>query len=105
MRLRLLRYVRLRLTLRTISEPHFKTEWHGWHACRRGLGSNLNRLGVSDVVIQRILRHANVSTTMAFYVKSSSDDVRRAMTKLENSIPKSELDTIWTPKPESSRRM
>jgi len=70
-------------------------EWHGWHACRRGLGSNLNRLGVSDVVIQRILRHANVSTTMAFYVKSSSDDVRRAMTRSEKIFigPK----TILTP--------
>jgi integrase len=80
-------------------------EWHGWHSCRRGLGSNLNRLGVSDVVIQRILRHANVSTTMAFYVKSSSDDVRRAMTKLENSIPQAELDTIWTPGAVSAKPM
>ncbi len=35
-------------------------EWHGWHAARRGLGSNLYRLGVPDMVIQRILRHANV---------------------------------------------
>jgi integrase len=38
-------------------------EWHGWHAARRGLGSNLYRLDVPDIVIQRILRHANVSTT------------------------------------------
>jgi integrase len=80
-------------------------EWHGWHACRRGLGSNLNRLGVSDVVIQRILRHANVSTTLAFYVKSSSDDVRRAMTKLEDNIPESKLDTIWTSTRGPSGRM
>jgi hypothetical protein len=28
-----------------------------------GFGSNLYRLGVPDIVIQRILRHANVSTT------------------------------------------
>jgi integrase len=34
-------------------------EWHGWHAFRRGLGSNLNRLGVSGKTIQAILRHAN----------------------------------------------
>lgn len=33
-------------------------EWHGWHAARRGLGSNLYRLGVLDKVIQSILRHA-----------------------------------------------
>jgi integrase len=45
-------------------------EWHGWHACRRGLGSNLYRLGVPDMVIQRILRHANVSTTTAYYIKT-----------------------------------
>ena len=41
-------------------------EWHGWHAFRRGLGSNLYALGVSDKIIQRILRHANVSTTLAY---------------------------------------
>jgi hypothetical protein len=35
-------------------------EWHGWPA-RRGLGSNLCRLGVPEMVIQRILRHANAS--------------------------------------------
>jgi integrase len=29
-------------------------EWHGWHAARRGLGSNLYRLGVPEKVIQRI---------------------------------------------------
>jgi integrase len=70
-------------------------EWHGWHACRRGLGSNLYRLGVPDMVIQRILRHANVSTTTGYYIKTGADDVREAMTKFENSIPKSELDTIF----------
>ena len=42
-------------------------EWHGWHAARRGLGSNLYPLGVPDIVIQRILRHANVSTTATYY--------------------------------------
>ena len=61
-------------------------EWHGWHAARRGLGSNLYRLGVHELVIQRILRHANVSTTASYYIKSAADDVRNAMTKLENQI-------------------
>jgi hypothetical protein len=32
-------------------------EWHGLHAFRRGLGSNLNDLGVLDLTIQKILRH------------------------------------------------
>jgi hypothetical protein len=49
-----------------VKEPHeFKRdawipEWHDWHACRRGLASNLNRLGVDDSVIQQILRHSRV---------------------------------------------
>jgi integrase len=80
-------------------------EWHGWHACRRGLGSNLYRLGVPDMVIQRILRHANVSTTTAYYIKTAAGDVREAMTKFENSITKSDLDTTWTPETGTSQRM
>jgi integrase len=65
-------------------------EWHGWHAARRGLGSNLYRLGVSDIVIQRILRHANVSTTSGYYIKTSAADVRSAMTRLESHITKAD---------------
>jgi integrase len=65
-------------------------EWHGWHAARRGLGSNLYRLGVPDMVIQRILRHANVNTTATYYIKTAADDVRNVMATLEKSIP----DTI-----------
>jgi integrase len=75
-------------------------EWHGWHAARRGLGSNLYRLGVHELVIQRILRHANVSTTASYYIKSAADDVRNAMTKLENQITvnsQTQTDTNGTP--------
>ena len=37
--------------------------WHGWHAFRRGLATNLHRLGVDDKTIQTILRHCNVAVT------------------------------------------
>jgi len=57
------------------------------HAARRGLGSNLYRLGVPDMVIQRILRHANVSTAATYYIKTAADDVRSAMAKLEQVVP------------------
>jgi integrase len=57
--------------------------WHGWHAFRRGLATNLHRLGVSDKVIQQILRHANVTTTMNIYVKTVSADAANAMKYLE----------------------
>jgi hypothetical protein len=61
-------------------------DWHGWHAARRGLGSNLYRLGVPDVVIQRILRNAKVSTTGTHHIKTAAEDVRNAMAMLENRI-------------------
>ena len=61
-------------------------EWHGWHAFRRGLGSNLYALGVRDKKIQEILRHANVSTTATYYIKIASADAQEAMARLEEAI-------------------
>jgi integrase len=58
-------------------------EWHGWHAFRRGLATNLHRLRVSDKVIQQILRHGSVTTTMNIYVKTVSTDAANAMRRLE----------------------
>ena len=40
-----------------------------------------------------------------YYIKAAADDVRGAMTKLENSIPKSELDISWTPGETNSKTM
>jgi integrase len=95
-------------------KPHLKADheyhrdarlpqWHGWHAARRGLGSNLYRLGVPPMVIQRILRHSNVSTTANYYIKTAADDVRNAMAKFEKTVtenPCSELrDTFGTLEP------
>jgi hypothetical protein len=48
------------------------------------------------MVIQRILRHANVSTTATYYIKTAADDVRDAMTKLEKNIPQTQPDTNGT---------
>jgi hypothetical protein len=44
-----------------------------------------------DKVIQRILRHANVSTTLGYYVKSQPQDALDAMTKLEKAIPENSI--------------
>lgn len=62
-------------------------------------GAISNRLGVPDMVIQRILRHANVSTTATYYIKTAADDVRSAMAKLESQIavaPSEQSDTNGT---------
>jgi integrase len=61
-------------------------QWHGWHACRRGLATNLHRLGVPDTTIQRILRHANVGVTQNCYIKTVDADAAAAMQFLERSL-------------------
>jgi integrase len=77
-------------------------EWHGRHAARRGLGSNLYHLGVSDKVIQAILRHSNVSVTLGYYVKSASPDVVAGMQKLAEKLAVQSLrDSDRTVKPDS----
>jgi integrase len=53
-----------------------------WHAFRRGLATVLRQLGIPDTVIQRVLRHSNVSVTQRCYIKTSDDDVKAAMDKL-----------------------
>ncbi|MDQ1408213.1 MAG: hypothetical protein QOG55_3842 [Acidobacteriaceae bacterium] len=62
-----------------------KIPWYGWHAFRRGLATNLHRLGVSDKVIQQILRHANVTTTINIYVKMVTRDAEEAMKRFESN--------------------
>lgn len=61
-------------------------EWHGWHAFRRGLATNLHRLGVNDKTIQAILRHSNIATTQNIYIKTMSSDSAAAMKLLETAL-------------------
>jgi len=60
--------------------------WKGWHGFRRGLASNLNRLGIDDSVIQAILRHSNVAVTQRCYIKTTSQDAVLAMQRLSNRM-------------------
>jgi integrase len=62
--------------------------WFGWHAFRRGLGTRLNEAGVDDKTIQAILRHADVSTTMAYYVKPDRTAGERGLRKLSDVMRK-----------------
>lgn len=74
---------------RRIIRPALKAaglEWHGWHAFRRGLATNLHQLGVRDKDVQAILRHSNISTTMNSYVKSVPAGAAAAMQALENEL-------------------
>ena len=60
--------------------------WRGWHSFRRGLASKLFELGVSDKVVQRILRHSRVSITWDRYVKVRDPKVEAAMQTLERAV-------------------
>lgn len=61
-------------------------EWKGWHAFRRGLATNLKRLGVPDTTIQAILRHSSVKVTQQSYIKTAREDVTAAMQQLEDKL-------------------
>jgi len=57
-------------------------KWKGWHCFRRSLSSNLYTLGVKPKVIQAILRHSDIATTLDFYVETSEAESREALDKL-----------------------
>jgi len=58
-------------------------KWHGWHAFRRGLSTNLHHLKVPDESIQAILRHENVAATQKHDILNVSADTVTAMNTLE----------------------
>jgi hypothetical protein len=59
-----------------------RPEWHGFHAFRRGLATNLHALGVDDLTIQRILRHSHVSVTQQCYIKTRDAQSIAAMNQM-----------------------
>jgi integrase len=84
-------------------------EWVGWHGFRRGLASNLNRLGVDDSVIQAILRHSDVSVTQRCYIKTTRPDAVAAMrqlsAKVSEVLKRSKCSPLCSPDEESEARM
>jgi integrase len=73
----------IRPTLKAAGIP-----WHGWHALRRGLASNLVELGADPKIAQAILRHANVRTTLDFYIKARPEKTAAAIANLEDAFKK-----------------
>lgn len=76
---------------RVVIAPTLKAagiEWHGWHAFRRGLATNLHGLAVPDIVIQAILRHSDITVTRESYIKRDGVDARSiaAMKALEQLV-------------------
>jgi integrase len=62
--------------------------WRGWHAYRRGLGTRLSDMGVSATNIQSILRHANIATTLGYYVFPNAEKAKAGLKKLAEAVRK-----------------
>jgi integrase len=73
-----------------------KVAWHGWHAFRRGLATNLHGLRVDDKTIQAILRHSNISLIMNVYVKSLAASGVNAMDLLGAELRKETCNDFTT---------
>jgi integrase len=74
--------------------------WHGWHAFRRGLATNLHAIGVDDKTIQAILRHSNVGLTMNVYVKTVNQSQIDAMDALDTRFSVETCNDLATNHPE-----
>lgn len=77
-----------RRTMKPVFEANKITCWRGWHAFRRGVGTNLNALGTAPKTMQAILRHSQLSTTMDIYVQPVAKESQAAMKKLEAAFKK-----------------
>jgi integrase len=57
--------------------------WRGYHGFRRGLASNLLGMGVNPKLIQAILRHSDIATTLELYTMIPNNETREALQRLE----------------------
>jgi integrase len=78
--------VKRRAIIPALKEKGLANLWHGWHAFRRGVGTNLKELGVDDLTISRILRHEGVAVTQQHYIKRIQKPSTEAMRKLEKAF-------------------
>jgi len=60
--------------------------WKGWHAFRRSLATNLSSCGVEPRIIQAILRHSDIGTTMNIYVQPPDTEARAALDKIADLL-------------------
>jgi integrase len=67
---------------------HINGAWFGWHAFRRGLATRLSDMGMSATNIQSILRHSNISTTLAHYVFPNEEKAKAGLKKLTETVRK-----------------
>jgi hypothetical protein len=57
-------------------------QWRGFYALRRGIAT-LTTLVDGQMAAKSLLRHANISTTQQFYIKSVPSEALRAVEKID----------------------
>ncbi len=64
---------------RQMREPlkRAESEWEGWRGFRRGLATNLERIGVRESIAAMIPRHANERVTWKHYIKPPTHEAIR----------------------------
>jgi integrase len=67
---------------------HINGAWFGWHSFRRGLGTRLSDMGMNAIDIQKILRHANIATTLAYYTFANPEKAKAGLKKLTETVRK-----------------
>ncbi|HEX4426715.1 MAG TPA: tyrosine-type recombinase/integrase, partial [Terriglobales bacterium] len=73
-------------------KPVLGERWHGYHAFRRGLATDMFGLGVPAEVSQILLRHADAATTRKHYLKlQGHKQGAAAMKQLEGAIHKAKF--------------
>jgi integrase len=60
--------------------------WEGWHGFRRGLATNLERIGVRDSISAMVLRHTNDRVTKKHYIKPPSSEAMAAMRQFSETL-------------------
>lgn len=53
-----------------------------FHDLRRTFGTNLANKGISPKVLQKLMGHASLETTMKYYVNADMDEKRKAVESL-----------------------
>jgi integrase len=61
-------------------------EWEGWNGFRRGLATNLERIGLREAIAAMILRHSNDRVTRKHYIKPPSIEPVYAMQRLSDTL-------------------
>lgn len=75
-------------------------KWRGWYAFRRGIATEITAATKDVLAAKGLLRHSNVSTTMAHYIKDVPEATRRGMEQIEALCSNREVREAEVRKPQ-----